>query len=255
MLPPVQMLWYGKPLSSLERLSIVSFLHHGHDVHLYVYGTVENVPTGVTMCDASEIIPEREMHALRDRGVPPGVFSDYWRYALLNQRGGWWVDADVVCVRPFEFGSDIVFAYQDEQTINGAVLRLPAGHFVLDGLLDTCVRPNRWREGDTWRGRTRKVVNRLRGRGLEAAYWGSTGPNALTAAAHKHDLLMHALPPAAFYPVPWTDWRVLCDPGDLELGPDSYAIHTWNEMWRRSGVDAPEPGSPLARLMSRYLEP
>ena len=32
---PVQMLWVGGQLTTLERLSLTSWLAHGHEVHLY----------------------------------------------------------------------------------------------------------------------------------------------------------------------------------------------------------------------------
>ncbi len=40
MLPIIQSLWIGNPLSKLERLCIQSFIDHGHEFHLYTYATV-----------------------------------------------------------------------------------------------------------------------------------------------------------------------------------------------------------------------
>ena len=37
-------------------------------------------------------------------------FSNFFRYKLLLERGGWWVDADMVCLRPFAFDKEHVFA-------------------------------------------------------------------------------------------------------------------------------------------------
>ena len=52
----MQSLWIGKPLSKLEQLCFKSFLDNGHTVHLYVYDNISNVPSGVIIKDANEIL-------------------------------------------------------------------------------------------------------------------------------------------------------------------------------------------------------
>ena len=54
------MLWVEGPLSFLEQLCIVSFLDAGQHVRLYVYNDVPNVPKGVEVCDARDILPTEE---------------------------------------------------------------------------------------------------------------------------------------------------------------------------------------------------
>ena len=123
-----QSLWIGNRLSSMELLSIESFLHFGYQYHLYCYQPIENVPQGVQVRDANEILPESEIFL--HRGIfgagSPALFSDIWRYKLLHERGGWWVDTDVVCVRPFEFASEHIVGQQregDRFGLNNAVIR------------------------------------------------------------------------------------------------------------------------------------
>ena len=41
----------------MERLSISSFLKNGHPFHLYVYEAVKGIPEGVTIKDASDVLP------------------------------------------------------------------------------------------------------------------------------------------------------------------------------------------------------
>src|SRR5205823_1893528 len=53
----IQGLWIGPQLSIMEQLSIASFLRNGHDYHLYIYNELPNVPKGVVIRDASEILP------------------------------------------------------------------------------------------------------------------------------------------------------------------------------------------------------
>jgi|ETNmetMinimDraft_26_1059896.scaffolds.fasta_scaffold323783_1 hypothetical protein len=42
----IQGLWIGERLRLNERLSIKSFLDHGHEYHLYAYDSIEGVPDG-----------------------------------------------------------------------------------------------------------------------------------------------------------------------------------------------------------------
>jgi len=50
--PPVQSLWVGERLSPIEQLCVSSFLHHGHEFHLYAYGELAGVPAGAALKDA-----------------------------------------------------------------------------------------------------------------------------------------------------------------------------------------------------------
>ena len=54
---PVQMLWVRGSLSRLELLSVRSFLAQGHPVHLYTYDAPDNLPSGVSVLPAEEIVP------------------------------------------------------------------------------------------------------------------------------------------------------------------------------------------------------
>jgi len=40
---PIYGLWIGSKLSTMQRLSICSFMAHGHDYHLFTYEDVANV--------------------------------------------------------------------------------------------------------------------------------------------------------------------------------------------------------------------
>jgi hypothetical protein len=48
-------------LSKLERACASSSLYHGHRFELFVYADVGNVPAGVMLRDANELVPEREL--------------------------------------------------------------------------------------------------------------------------------------------------------------------------------------------------
>ena len=110
-------LWVGPRLSSFERLCIRSFLDHGHQfqvVHLFERG--RGFPPEQLSEDGREVLAETTLKAFLAQGAPLAAFSDWFRWELLRTRGGWWVDMDMVCLRPFRFESSIVFGLQDPQT-------------------------------------------------------------------------------------------------------------------------------------------
>src|SRR5277367_3549628 len=125
----IQSLWIGRKLSAMERLSIASFLTSGHEYHLYVYEEVENAPDGTVLEAANEILPESRIFQYSKYPSYAG-FSNFFRYKLLLEKGGWWVDTDVVCLQPFAFDETYVFA---SEQVNGrevpatAVIKAPPG--------------------------------------------------------------------------------------------------------------------------------
>ena len=89
----------GRHLSALVRLSFSSFLANGLSFNVYVYEEVFNVPQGTVLKAADEILPESMIFRYKKYPSHAG-FSNFFRYKLLLQKGGWWVDTDVVCLKP-----------------------------------------------------------------------------------------------------------------------------------------------------------
>ena len=98
----IQCLWIGRALSPLEQLSIRSFLANGHEVHLYLYEQIEGVPRGTRVRNAERVLPRSAQFLYREHPSYAG-FSNFFRYRLLLEKGGWWVDLDTICLRPFDF--------------------------------------------------------------------------------------------------------------------------------------------------------
>lgn len=231
----VQMFWHGAPLSRIERLSLASFVHHGHPVVLYVYDPPDAVPAGVTLADAAGILPREQLYRHRRSGsLAP--FADWFRYRLLHAHGGLWCDIDMLCVRPLDYASPVVMAWEDDTQINNAVLGLPAGDALAAALADSCERPNAAQPWDTWRARLRKYKRRLLYPGRrERVGWSENGPRGLTRAAHHFGYAGHALPALHFYPVACRDWRLLfaSDPAHRLAWPaQTRAVHLWHNMFR-----------------------
>ena len=129
----IGMLWVEGPLSFLEQLCIVSFLDAGQHVRLYVYNDVPNVPKGVEVCDARDILPTEEFitHA---RTGSVALHSDKFRYRMLAKYPDIiWADTDAYCVRPFTTESGHFHGLESKNSVASGVLRLPAhGKVLLD---------------------------------------------------------------------------------------------------------------------------
>jgi hypothetical protein len=219
--PVVQTLWVGGDLSRMERLCLSSFVDTGHEVRLYVYDAVDNVPQGVKVMDASEILPRDKLWrygpAAREGAGSWAGAANLFRYALLFQQGGYWVDTDVVALRRLQDDCEYFFAREDSTRINNAVLKLPPGCELAKLLLDTSMLVG----GD--------------------CVWGETGPRLLTEYVSLLGLTWRAAAPGTVYPVPHTAALDLVRSDPLGAGwrrlRTSNAVHLWNEIWRRAGID------------------
>ena len=127
-------LWIGRELSRLEQLTLRSFVRFGHEFHLWVYDEIETpLPVGVSLRDASRILPRERI--FKTAGIDPetGVgrnayppFSDLFRYKLLYDQGGIWVDMDVTCLRRFDFTEEYLFRPHRLGMV-GNVMKCPQG--------------------------------------------------------------------------------------------------------------------------------
>lgn len=238
-LDPIQVLWVRGDLSRMEQLSIRSFLAHGHPVHFYTYEAGRNLPAGVTVFDAAEIVPADLAPAAPTAPFAKGSmgsFSDYFRYHLLAAKGGWWSDLDIVCLRPWRFDAPALTASTDEhghgRIANTCVMRFPVGHPV----------PLACRE----------IVRAFELRQVDI---NQTGPLLLHAQLTRlgHTALMQ--PPSVFCPVPWnSSWhyvksfwarfswteikhRLRRPHLTPRFDDTTVAAHLWHETWRHAGWD------------------
>ena len=266
--PIIQALWIGESLSPIERLCASSFIHNGHEFHLYAYNELTNVPEGVIMKDANEIIPKQEVFLCR-RGSY-AIFSDWFRWTLLHERGGWWVDMDVICLKPFIFDDGIVFAGSTTTTSNNDlrceqnIMRFPADHPFCKWMENCCAHPNKILPYDSLRIRVRKIKRTLQKKGKEFAGWGeSGGPAGFTRAVKYYNLAPYAKSRDTFLPqliFPVNQWHQMLlqetDESVESLFPDSYAFHIGNEFLRRAKINknAPFPESSLlGKLSSQHV--
>jgi hypothetical protein len=237
---PIQSLWIGARLSTLEKLSIQSFLDYGHRYHLYAYRDLPDLPRGAMLRDAGELLPASQIFQYRER-KSYAAFSNVFRYKLLFERGGIWSDTDVVCLRPFDFAEEHIFASEmvgtrDMQSpravVTSCVIKAPPGSVAMELALRSALAKDR-----------------------ATLRWGEIGPRLVSQVVEAHGLGCFVQPPATFCPIPYSGWRQLIDPQPPPL-PRGYAVHFWNEMWRFADQDRdaeyPE-GSLYESLKRRHL--
>jgi len=232
-LPTIQSLWIGNPLSKLERLCVQSFLDHGHEFHLYTYGEVGNIPAGCTVKDGNKILPAKDI--FQYRGGSYAGFSNWFRYEMLMKLGGFWVDMDMVCVRPFDFGDEFVFG---KSTYHGANTAVIGGrHAALEALCEYCRQYPKAMPFDSKKNRSRKFRARLFRQGREGAKFGHIGgPSIFTDALKYHGVFDAAKPHTYFYPIGWLNYDSIFDEtfaNDSPFVKDTHAIHIWNDGRRR----------------------
>lgn len=234
--PIIQGLWIGSYLSAMEQLSVASFLRNGHQYHLYVYDEVRNVPIGAILRDASEILPAADIFQYRERPSFAG-FSNFFRYKLLLERGGWWADSDMVCLRPFDFIDDYVFSSEMSKglaVVNCGAIKTPPGSKVMAYAWEAC-----------------------KAKDPQQIVWGETGPRLMAEAVERHSLDQYVRAEHVFCPIPFWEWQKILEPNsDLVFDESVYAIHLWNEKWRAAEQDKDAcypPDSLYEQLKRKYL--
>ena len=143
-LPIIQSLWIGDDLSNLEKLCVQSFLDNGHEFHLYTYSDIGGIPAGAVVKDGNEILPESDIFQYRT-GSYAG-FADWFRYKLLLERGGWWVDMDLVCFRPFDFQQKLIVEHCPDGLYTNTPLYAEPGNLLMAEMEREC-REHKNREG------------------------------------------------------------------------------------------------------------
>lgn len=235
----IQSLWIGDTLSNMERLCINSYIRNGHRFHLYVYDEVSGVPPQVELRNAADIVSATLVR--RDGFGSYAGFSDLFRYKLLYEKGGWWVDMDSVCVKPITIAEDYCFSSEEKEhrcTLNNGFIKCPAKADFLSDILNyielsgVCV------------GNSRGI-------------WGDFGPQLLQAVLKRYDSLGFIKTPMVFCPVGWHEIFKLITKQDLLFSADTLVVHMWNEVWSRAGLDKNaiyHPESLFERWKDTYLQ-
>ncbi|MDA1087072.1 MAG: glycosyltransferase [Verrucomicrobia bacterium] len=239
----IQGLWIGERLRLNEQLSIKSFLDHGHEYHLYAYDPIEGVPHRVVVRDAAEIMPRDAIFQFHTGSY--AMFADNFRIHLLLKRGGWWCDLDMICLRPFDLGEEIVLISEPEDGYKAAgltngIMKFPTGSPFGEACLEFLGKVDNETNQEwtlTNRGMLEQVVSDLK---CEAC----------------------VKPPVNFSPLFWgeatptfTDPKLAYKGRKLMKNRQTYTLHLFNEFWRKNGLDQNarfEPGSLIEDLRALH---
>jgi Glycosyltransferase sugar-binding region containing DXD motif len=229
-LPLVNMMWYSNGeclLSNNEIMSIKSFLRVGHPVRLWIYHPVGNLPVSDLLLveDGNQIVREEDVFKYRDQDSY-SAFSNIFRYRLLYKYGGYWADMDMVCLKAFDFKQPYVFACEAKGHPASCVIRTPKGADIMGMCLQESVALTCTEEG-------RRELK-----------WGTIGPKLLKSAIGKFELGKYKMSEGTFCPFSYK--ATVGDPNSsilnitkfpYKFSKEVYAVHLWNEIWRREGLD------------------
>ncbi len=221
---------------------------------LHCYDSPKDAPSGVTLADAAAVIATSRVFRHKATGSY-AIFADYFRYELLRRGFGLWIDCDVYCVKPIGLGDGHVYGWQAPDSINNAVLGLPANSPALTPLIATFTTQSPIMPWYPLQAQQNLAAAKRAGAVFGAADlpWGATGPLALTHVLTTAGLARHARPHRVFYPIPFEEADRLLSPeydAAAAIAPDTLAVHLWNEKIRR-GLASLSRGSPIHRLISR----
>jgi hypothetical protein len=227
--------WEG-PLSKMEILSIQSFLANGHAVYLYTYDKkIKSFDPNMTVIDASEIIPQKRRPEVK--GIST-IFSDLFRYHLLQKTGGWWMDLDIVLLKAVSTKMPIVaslcFCMPEGQiTLNNAPLKIPKGH----PLADACIRS-------------------AESENLGKLHHGQLSGDLVQRQITKLQLDHFVVTPEVYSPIGWGEAHKLVEPnfGFNRIVSSTVAIHLFGNMWsrgRKMNKNAKYPDDSLYEWLKR----
>lgn len=232
----IQSFWSGNPrLTAMEQLSLRSFTAQGHEFHLYSYlPGIPDLPAGVKLRNANDILPDGEQ--LYNRVGNWATVADVFRFQLLFQQGGWWVDTDLVALKPFESPDDYVFSSEYDkmghQITNIGVIKVPPG--------DSCME---------------ECLNYIRIRGFNNLAWGDVGVTLFRKVVEGFESERYIRKPEVFCPVNYWEMSHLVADTGYSLPAETEAVHLWNDIWRRGMLDKHaryHPGSLYEKLKHQY---
>lgn len=232
----VRTFWHGGAMPPCQMLGLRSFVDRGHRVEVFTFDRDFEAPAWLRRVDAAEILPPDRVGCYLPENERFAIHANLFRYALLHQLGGWWIDPDVVLLGTDLPAGEVFVSGPDEFGFaSPAVMKFPAGHPVLTDAL-----------------------RRIAPYEHAVADWERTGAPLLTESIREAGLSGLA-DPAQVKPVLSSDALSLFDPARADditqhcAGRSFLDLHY--EVWLRSGVPSnlgPPRGSFLDRLFLQH---
>lgn len=257
-------LWIGPALSWLEQLCLASFVDHGHEVTVFGYAPIGNLPAGVRFERAEAILPGEQIIRHEKTGSP-AYHADIFRLRMIRDTGMVWADTDAYCLSPWPAPATGHFhgwISDARPLVNNGVLGLPPDSATLAAMLHFTADPYPvppWLD-DAKRAELEALKAAGRPMHVSRMPWGVFGPEALTHFLTETGEIVHAFPGHVLYPVPFARTGVVLRPNrraeaEAMLAPDTLSIHFWGRRFRtivgRLGGVPPE-GSLVDHLLKRH---
>lgn len=235
--------WHGQ-FSIYEYACISSFAKNNFKVQVFAFDDTMEIPPGIILRDARDILPEELLYSYTLSGQKGSMagFADAFRCHLIKKEGGWWFDADIICLKDVSVFIDSVrvkpkalsMGFQNSKYITNAVIYAEDSQFV-DALLL----------------QLEKTGN--------VAVWGETGPRLITTVINNLGYKDYVDPVEKYFPVDGVDLMKLFDPENKEWCyskiSDSSALHIWNDGIKHVCIPKnmlPPDGSFLKEIFIRY---
>lgn len=254
---PVASLWIGERLHFINQLCLKSHLDMGHPVTLYCTDAVGNVPEGVEIRPATEIM---EIDRAIVAETSASFLSNVFRYKMIQKTGAIWVDCDAYCHRPFPEDQEHIYAGHGMRgALNCGVVAIPQTGRLMDALIDYYDNlPNypAW-----WGNKQKRKMDKLPSSTPLAVRIYQTertafGPQAFTWFAQATGDIDKAMPPETLYPVPFQLNDVFYDPHcnvEGHFTDRTLSVHIYTNgtrpWWRRN---PPLPGSYMDRMCKKH---
>lgn len=258
-LPSINALWIGEKLNPMSIACLTSFVKHGHQVNLYTYGEISNLPPGINALDGSVILDSSKIIKHQKSGSF-ALFSDIFRYALLSKiKNGIYVDCDVYCLKPLTIPEHgYLLGYENDSYINGAVLALPTDSDMLNTLIELSNQPYFTPEWYSGYDKMRLKIKRLFGYAntLSTMGWGVIGPSAITHYAKKLNITHLVQPVDVLYPIQHHETHKLMDSKlsiDDVITGNSVCVHLYNETMRHVDLTKIDPNCILAKMLRNEI--
>lgn len=253
---PVASLWIGERLQYLNQLCLLSHVVEGHPTTLYCTDAVGNVPDGVTVRPAAEIMSiDRDLVA----ETSASFLSNVFRYKMIRATDAVWIDCDAFCWRPFPDDVDHIYAgHGFRGALNCGVVKIPREGELIDRLIDyydNLPDAPPWFNKNQRRKLDRQPPELPHAARIYKAERTAFGPQAFTWFAKQSGDYERAMTPDTLYPVPFQLNDVFYDPhGHVEghFTDRTLSVHLYTNgtrpWWRKH---PPLPGSFAARMCDR----
>ncbi|MER9581974.1 glycosyltransferase [Mesorhizobium sp. M0276] len=211
----------------------------GHPVRVWSYSPNKLeflLPLGVEVRDADDVMP-RTLFEQIVAGSEIRYFSDVFRYAVLYEHGGLWMDCDVVMLRPFPFHGEYFFNLQWRGGHQG--------HFICGNVIYAEAYSHHLR------ALYEMSIERFHGEGGKG--FGEIGPRLLSdyiASDSGAELREWVFGPMLFNSIDWTEMSAFDKPlpelADYLNDERVFGIHLWTA---RNAARSNDEGAPLISLL------